>query len=60
MLALFNLGGGEIILILVLTLMVAVPVAVVAGVVFLVVHANKRKRGLSPSAVTPEILPARP
>jgi hypothetical protein len=46
-LALFNLGGGEIILILVLLLiLVAVP-ALIAGVIWLVVQSN-RKAGNAP------------
>ena len=60
MLALFNLGGGQIILILILLLILIVPVAVVAGVIFLVVRANKRKRELSSGAVPAQIPPARP
>jgi hypothetical protein len=58
MLALFNLGGGEIILILILLLILAISVATVAIVIFLVVRTNKRKREVSPGAVPPQIPPA--
>jgi hypothetical protein len=54
MVGLFNLGGGEIILILAtLLILVAVP-AVVVGIIFLIIRMN-RKHGssVSPSAPPP-------
>ena len=59
-LALFNLGGGEIVLILILLAVLVVAVAVVAVVILLVVRANKRKSELPPGAVPPQIPPAGP
>jgi hypothetical protein len=60
MLALFDLGGGEIILILILRLILTVPFAVVVGVIFLIVRANKRKQEISPGSAPPRIPPANP
>lgn len=49
MLALFNLGGGEIVLVLALLLMLLVVPAVLIGVIFLIIRMT-RKRG---SPMTP-------
>ena len=57
MIALFTLGGGEIVLILILLAILVIPVAVVAVVILLVVRANKRKREVTPGAVPPRIPP---
>jgi F0F1-type ATP synthase membrane subunit a len=58
MLALFNIGAGEILLILILLLILAVPVVVTAIVILLIVRANKRKQPISPGSVPPRIPPA--
>ena len=55
MLALFNLGGGEIILILLLLLILMAPLVVIAGVIFLVIWANKRKQGIQSASMPPRI-----
>src|SRR5690242_13906202 len=60
MLALFNLGGAEIVLILILLAMLVVPLAAVAVVIFLVVRANKQERELSPGALPLQIPSAGP
>ena len=49
MLALFNLGGGEIVLILALLLMLLVVPAVLIGVIFLVIRLTRK----SPSPMAP-------
>ncbi len=43
LLAMFNLGGGEIILIMALLAILIVPLAVVAGVIFLIIHLTRKK-----------------
>ena len=58
-LALFNLGGGEIILILVLLLILTVPMAAAGVVIFLIVRANKRKQEASQGSVPPHIPPTK-
>jgi len=60
MLGLFNIGGGEIILILILLLILTVPFAVVVGVILLIVRANKRKHEALGGSVPPRIPPANP
>jgi hypothetical protein len=57
-LALFNLGGGEILLILISLLILAIPVAAVAIVIFLIIRANNRKREDLAGTVPPRIPPA--
>ena len=57
MLALFNLGGGEIILILALLLILVVWVVVIAVVIFMVLRGNKQEPKISPGAMPPRIIP---
>jgi hypothetical protein len=52
MLGLFNLGGGEIVLILALLAMLLVVPAVLIGVIFLIIRMT-RKRGCGASAPVP-------
>jgi hypothetical protein len=52
MLGLFNLGGGEIVLILALLAMLLVVPSVLAGVIFLIIRMS-RKSGACASALVP-------
>jgi hypothetical protein len=53
-LALFNLGGGEIILILVLLLVMAAGGAAAVAIVYLIVRASQKRSG---PAVMPQMAP---
>ena len=60
MLALFNLGGGEIILILALLLLMLLVPAVVVAVVLLIVRATRKTSYGPPPTVPPPIPSGRP
>jgi hypothetical protein len=55
MLALFNIGGGEIALILILLMILAVPIALTALVIYFVVRATRRKQPDPTEAAPPGI-----
>lgn len=54
--ALFNLGGGEIILLLVLLLVLGVVVLGVLGLIYLVVRVTQKRPPAVPPSLSPEIL----
>ena len=58
--ALLDLGGGQILLILFLLLMAAVPIALVGVAVFLAVRLAEKKRAAKANAVPPPILNGKP
>ena len=60
MLALFNLGGGEIILILALLLLMLLVPTVVVAVVLLIVRATRKTSYGQPPTVPPPIPSGRP
>ena len=53
--ALLNLGAGQIVLILILLSIVAIPTVVAAVAIYLLVRANQRKAPPSPVRVPPRI-----